>query len=1123
MTSPAFDLLGPLPTGTSLLEASAGTGKTYTIAALVTRYVAEGAAELGELLVVTFGRSATRELRERVRERLTSARDGLRDPARARTGDDRLLAHLATGDLATVRLRQQRLAAATADFDAATIVTTHAFCQLVLRGLGAAASADPDTALVEDIRTVVSDVAADFYLRKYHRETSRPDFDPALAQMIAADAAQDRHAALEPRGHVRVAYAEAVRTEVHNRLTAARTMGFDDLLTRLRDALADPVCGPTLAARLQSRYRVVLVDEFQDTDPAQWDILRSAFGSQGTLVLIGDPKQAIYAFRGGDVHSYLRAAADADSVATLPHNYRSDARVLRALHTLLGGIELGDRRIVVGEVSAGNVEPLLQRPGGGAPVRLRVVSSTGLPTGKGGVPLVAGVRAAIVDDLGAQIVDVLTDDSTLREKSASPARAVRPGDIAVLVATAREGDLVRQRLTRAGVPTVLRTHQSVFATRAAGEWVTLLEAVEAPSRAPLVRRLAISDFIGFDADALVSGGEGAHDLLVGQLRRWAAVLAEHGPAGLFARVDAERGTCARLLAIAGGERVVTDLRHIADVLHAATTADGLRTGTALAWLRRRIVEAAENPGAERSRRLDSDAAAVQIVTIHSSKGLEFPLVYLPFAWTRRGFEPPTALFHDPVTAVRSRHLGGPGWDEALAAHTREQAGEDLRLLYVAATRARSALTVWWAPSTTTRSGPLHRVLFAPRGAPPPPEVAIPDDAQALARLTELAGTSQGSLAVEAISAPGAAAQWTEPARAPGVPVVAVFDRSVDLEWRRTSYSSLTAAAHEASPSAAPEPERPGTIDEGDGVSGDGVSGDGVYHDADPDDASTPLLARAATVSLFDDLPAGAAFGTLVHQVLELLDPAAPDLPSAVDAAVATALAHATVPATDPDLLGAAVLASLHAPLGPLADGRALSGFAAGDRLCELEFELPLAGGDQPGRRVHLGELAALLTAHLDPGDPVRPYAERLRCPDLAGQPLRGYLTGSIDAVLRLRSQIGAPDRYLVVDYKTNRLHPRGPAVDAWLDEYRAPRLGRHMCGADYPLQALLYLVALHRYLTWRHIDYDPATQLGGALYLFLRGMAIEGAGAPDGLPGVFAWRPPAALVVATSDLLAGLP
>jgi exodeoxyribonuclease V beta subunit len=201
-------------------------------------------------------------------------------------------------------------------------------------------------------------------------------------------------------------------------------------------------------------------------------------------------------------------------------------------------------------------------------------------------------------------------------------------------------------------------------------------------------------------------------------------------------------------------------------------------------------------------------------------------------------------------------------------------------------------------------------------------------------------------------------------------------------------------------------------------------------------------------------------------------------------------------------------------LGPSANGRALRAFA-GDRLCELEFELPLVGGDRPGRLIRLAELAPVLDAHLGTEDPVRAWLPRLTAPDLADQPLRGYLTGSIDAVLRVTE----PDEpgYLVVDYKTNRLHPAEAEPNLW--HYRTEALQTAMFAADYPLQALLYQVALHRYLTWRQPGYDPARHLRGALYLFLRGMPGAEAGADA--PGVYAWRPAPAAVVATSEFLAG--
>ena len=284
--------------------------------------------------------------------------------------------------------------------------------------------------------------------------------------------------------------------------------------------------------------------------------------------------------------------------------------------------------------------------------------------------------------------------------------------------------------------------------------------------------------------------------------------------------------------------------------------------------------------------------------------------------------------------------------------------------------------------------------------------------------------------------------------------------------------------------------------------------------------SAELRPEDAPPSPFAGLGGGTAFGTLVHAVLEVVDAASVTLRDDLVAAAA-AQGGRGVTGADPTALANALYTALTTPLGPLAGGRALTGFAAGDRLVELEFELPLAGGERPGRDVRLGELAPLLTEHLTPGDPVRPYAARLAGPELASASLRGYLTGSIDAVLRVPAAPGGTARYLVVDYKTNRLTPPDVEPTAW--HFRADALAVAMRDADYPLQALLYTVALHRYLTWRQPDYDPDAHLGGVLYLFLRGMCGPGAeDAPDHTPtGVFAWRPPTSLVVATSALLAG--
>ncbi|MEZ0166595.1 UvrD-helicase domain-containing protein [Kineococcus sp. LSe6-4] len=1124
-----FEVTGPLPTGTTVLEASAGTGKTWTIAGLVTRYVAEGVATVDELLVVTFGRAATAELRDRVRERLLSTRAALADPVAAATSSDAVVRHLAAADAADVERRRARLSAALAGFDAATVATIHEFCRQVLASLGTAADVDPTATLVEDVDDLVEEVCDDLYVRFAVRPGGRPPpFPRAVALRIAREAVARPEARIEPRGalpqtpeDLRVRFAEGVRREVAARKRSRRVLGFDDLLGRLRDALSDDVAGPTACERLQRRYSVVLVDEFQDTDAVQWEVLRAAFHGRCPLVLIGDPKQAIYAFRGADVNSYLEAVGVADATATLGTNFRSDPAVLAGTAALLRGAALGDERIVVHPVQAHHRTAALRGAGGPdpSPVRLRVLPRDGLPvTTRTGVPAVADVRAAVARDTAEQVVAVLSEGLRVHPHrdtgGAGAERDLAAGDVAVLVRTQAQAQLVQEELRRRGVPCVLSRGPSVFSTPAAREWLWLLEAVEQPHRAARVRRTALSSFVGWSAAELDARGDHATDEVSVALRGWGTVLAECGVSAMFAAVNEERDLPSRLLGVEGGERRLTDLRHIAEVLHAESARDpGGGVSSLLSWLRARVEDAAGDGDRERSRRLDTDRQAVQIATVHTSKGLEYEVVCVPFGWDAPGggSQDRLPVAHAP-DGRRALHVGGPaapGYDAHCRAADTEDLGEELRLLYVALTRAVSRLLVWWAPATTTQRGALHRLLFTDDVRAVPPKLPLPTDEAVRARLEALFAPG-GPVAVEGVPARSTPRRWSGPVPAPAGLLLARFTAEVDLGWRRTSYSGLTRGVHEAhQPGRAvlSDPEVDVRSDEVD-VQEVGAEAAGP---AGPDGADDPQGWRSVPSPLAD-LPAGTGFGTLVHAVLEGFDPAVPDR-----AAHLAALAREQFAAPLAEPLAAALDPVLRTGLGPLARGRSLQDFAVADRLAELDFELPLAGGDAAGTGAggRVGDLAVLLRRHLPATDPVHAYADQLTEPVLAAEGLRGYLTGSIDAVLRCGS------RFLVVDYKTNRLAGPGEELTAW--HYRREALDEAVLAAHYPLQALLYSVALHRFLRWRLPGYDPAGHLGGSLYLFLRGMGgPDVAPGPDGTPpGVWSWHPPAALVVATSDLLAG--
>ena len=279
---------------------------------------------------------------------------------------------LICGDQSELRKRHQRVVAALAEFDVATIATTHEFCLAMLDGLGVLADREPAARFVEQLSDLTREVAGDLYLRRYAISGLPPlGFEAALE--LAQSVVENPHARLVPtalsaedypEAAERHAFAAEVRAEVERRKRAGRLFTYDDMLLRLRDALADPVNGTAAGDRLRSRYRIVLVDEFQDTDPIQWEILRRAFHGHVTLILIGDPKQAIYAFRGADVFSYLDAVQEADSVRTLATNWRSDTALVRSVGKLIGGAALGDARIVVRPVTASQPEHRLRTQSG---------------------------------------------------------------------------------------------------------------------------------------------------------------------------------------------------------------------------------------------------------------------------------------------------------------------------------------------------------------------------------------------------------------------------------------------------------------------------------------------------------------------------------------------------------------------------------------------------------------------------------------------------------------------------------------------------------------------------------------------------------------------------------------
>ena len=1097
-----FDVTAPIPHGTTLIEASAGTGKTWTLSALVTRLVAEEGLPLEELLVVTFSRAASQELRERVREQLERVLTRLRQAPR--DDDGVLVAALRSDDPGVLAERCDRLARALASFDSALIATIHQFCHDVLKGLGVAGDSDSFATLVEDTTGLRDEVIDDLYVA---RRAQDPSFDLSheRARFIGHCVLTNTGAALDAPAddsqRAVIDFAEALRNEYARRKRRAGILEYDDLLVDLRTALR---ATPSIAReRMRARWSVVLVDEFQDTDPVQWEVFQTAFSEAGrSLILVGDPKQAIYGFRGGDVHTYLRASQTAEHRSTLPTNYRSDGPLVDALGRLMGNVTLSPG-IVAHPVTADRETSRLV--GDAAPIEMRWVNGDPLPA--------AGARSAVAHDLAVRASELLASGTTFGDAP------LAPHHMAVLARTHAQLLQVREQLRAAGIPAVMMSGDSVLRSSAGAWWLELLLALEQPHRAQRVRAACLTPLIGWDVariDALETADVDESAELVH------ALAAQFEEGGIPAVMDAlrARGMLERLLARVGGERDVTDIEHCAQLLTERQLATGGGIAALVAWVQEQSAADAKVTADARLMRLDSDAQAVTLSTIHASKGLQYPIVFAPTLWNRwdKDRSVPDIVYTEAGRVVSF----DPGVINASRSHE-EASGEEMRLAYVAMTRAQSKVVLWWAPTArSTSKSALHRLLFGQAAdAASLGELLTrrtSDKGSEVITTTEQNGLPRGDKRFEILQTWAEHRAFTLTEVVPGAkptPVhVAVssdemnlsrFDpRLVDTSWRRTSYSALSAAGERAD-------ELAGVVSEPDAV---GAQLDPDVDLALPQAPSAPDVPGADALSPMHDQPLGATFGSLVHGVLEEADFQADDLDAELHRHIVEQQLRWPTD-VDVDALVEALRGVLATPFGPLADDVCLRRIATSDRIAEMDFEIPLGGGDTPHARATLRAFADVLRRHLPEDDPLRPYADHLEASLLGEETLRGYLTGSIDLTFRHGG------RYFVVDYKTNRLGD--PDAPLTLSAYGPEALAAAMNHSSYPLQAILYAVVLHRYLRWRLPGYDPETHLGGVMYLYVRGMA--GADTPrgdDDTPfGVFTWRPPAALVVALSAIIDG--
>ncbi|MEW6259793.1 MAG: exodeoxyribonuclease V subunit beta [Thermodesulfobacteriota bacterium] len=1184
-----LDLSRPL-----LIEASAGTGKTWHLTELYLRLVAEG-FRVDRLLAVTFTEAATAELRDRIRSRLRQVWMALSsgeppstiEPCLHRDGPDVL---------------RRRLFESILFLDEAPIFTIHGFCHTVLRQFAFETGMPFDAELLENNRSLAEEIAADWWAETLYpappwlageltaagespetwadlliRTAARPDLRilpetastrpsldhvaplyhhlrhiwmaqqefivdtlnrhlPSLkANSYSADKLarwkQEIDAFLTPEEPIRLkppdglvklratalrsatkkkavtpshsffdrcdewygmfdqtvdwriqmkrAFLDFGLTEWRKRKSQRQVLDFDDLVLRLYTCL-NGLQGDTLAEALRTRYPAALVDEFQDTDPCQYGIFRKIYVEGARpFFMIGDPKQAIYAFRGADIHAYFEAAHQCrNRTWRLDTNYRSDGTLVGAVNALFQNAPLPfvDERIRYESVSAA-------RPGGGfrlrgvavSPFRLMYIRANA-PTDRNpdGTFSVGRLRSCIPRLTAQLLVDWLGQDASIDE------RPVHPGHAAVLVRTNAQAFDILEAMGRAGLPAVLESTHSVWETlEAKWLWYLLRAVLEPENRTRILTALGCGLF-GTDAETLhaINRNEG---LLDRWIERFGGLRSLWRKQGVFTMLDRvmrrgidpeEPAGWVRLAQRPSGERTITNLLHLSELLEKESRSGAGGPLRLLQWMESRMNGVTD--GSEDSQlRLESDADAVQIVTIHKSKGLEYPIVLCPYLWdlgTGRPKQQPL-LYHDPAAAERlTLHLNPDPPEQGL--WMKEQLAESMRLLYVAVTRARNVCAVWTAGIRDIASSALGRLLHPNRQEATLRNAGSIDDilVSDLHRLAETAPRAVDVTVVDAASAEGGIGRYHHPGRAMDL-VPPAQTPTVRRRWRISSFSELIRT------SLAPEEAWEGKDIDAPGSKAADQRKPSIH----PDGSEIPLA----------DVGAGTETGLLIHGIFETIDFTAPQ--SIVPAVERHLQPYGQELGKIGPTLCKAVRDVLEASLDPDQPELRLSCIPPASRLTEMGFLVPAGDVDGP-KAISPYRLAELWTKSCGSSS-LGGYAERLR--HLSFPELHGYLKGFIDLVFVWRK------RWYLVDYKSNHLgrHP---------EDYSPDRLESVMIDHHYLLQAVLYTLALHRYLSVRLPGYRYDNDIGSVSYLFIRGMGPE---YPAG-NGVYRFKPPFALITA---------
>ena len=1206
-----LDLVNTPLEGINLIEASAGTGKTYAIEGLFLRLIIEKQLRVDQILVVTFTQAATEELRDRIRSKLLLAQKAFE----AGTSVDNLMAGLLARYKGHAAAAQQ-IQDALVEFDKAPIFTIHGFCARVLYEHAFETANLFDTELISDQTELVRDVAEDFWRKHFYdaplevisyftakitgpgyfwqllnkaRATeikimpqiekvplkTLPAFrkafqrlkdrwpaarsgviealsDPALSgthygslkpaennremtkrelKLLSMAEAMDRFTSPNGAGFplfknfenfTAQKIAKATRKqqsapfnefflicdEVYRLAGALETeleeyfvylkvqlfrdapaalkktksqrniQFFDDLLILVKQALTAEGRNP-LATAIRQQYKAALVDEFQDTDSVQYEIFSRLFSTEDSLLfMIGDPKQAIYSFRGADIFSYLKAARNSRARFTLIENWRSKPQLINAVNTVFSNSKIP---FLFKEIPFENARP------GGQCAKHPHEKETALTIWYLDSDRHAPQNKAINKTDAVSLIAEAVAEEICRMVAAKP-DAHPPGDIAVLVRTNRQARQVKERLSARGLPSVVYSTGNIFDSREAMQIEKILLSISEPDNPGYFKAALAMEMIGAGGKDLMPTGADA--------RRWESRLADwrmyfqlwqqSGFIRMFQMFLSGEKIRQRLLAHQDGERQLTNVLHLAESIHQECARQNLGISGVLKWLAEQ-----RNPKAprleEHQLRLESDEDAVKIVTIHRSKGLEYPVVFCPYGWEGSEINDPEIVFHKPDKRGREQILTLDLGSESMASNRirsqNELLAENIRLLYVALTRARSKCYLAWGNINTTESSApaylLHSGVDLEIDDGPADlvgelkkQISGKSNENRISDLNRLAEKSRGSIEIAALPESSQCNLFKQPGAADPM-TCRQFDGHIDHSWRVSSYSSLVS-------------RRVSDID----LPDRDASGELLRHLA----GSAKDWIDLQQPPRYDDIftfPGGSRAGNFFHDLLEHLDYTASS-PDTLREPVQNALQAYGFDRNWQDIVCETLTNVLNVSLTPAEPQLTLSSIACENRINEMEFYFPLKRIAPQILRTVFKKFGSFESGEQVPGWPDK----------FVFSPVAGFMKGYIDLVFQHHN------RFYLVDWKSNYLGSTG-------DSYRREALHTVMQDNFYILQYHLYVLALSQFIRMRRPTFDYTSGFGGVFYLFIRGIKRQqGPGY-----GVYFDRPKAALINALGKAL----